>query len=81
MSKIDRSDINNRAKTLDIFNIQRRYLCSWSNISAIIIDGHSDLYNGNKSDGYDFLSFLRIFFSPAELGGDSSKTDLNVSVK
>jgi hypothetical protein len=53
---------------------------------VIIIDGHSDLYNGSndlddggdKSDGYDSLHNL---FFPAELDGDFSETDLSVDTE
>jgi hypothetical protein len=52
----------------------------------MIIDGHSDLHDGSndlddsgdESDGYDSL---RILFSPAELDGDFSETDLGVDIK
>ena len=86
MPKIGRPGINNRAETSGMLNIQRRHLCNWLNTSAIIIDDHNNSHdgnndlddNGNKNDGHDSL---RNFFSPAELDGDSSKTDLNVDTE
>jgi hypothetical protein len=69
-----------------MLNIQYRHLYSWSNISAIIIDGHNDSHNGsndldnnsNKSDDHDSL---RTLFFPAKLGGNSLETDLGVDIK
>jgi hypothetical protein len=55
----------------------------------MIIDGHSDPHDGSndlddsgdESDGHDSLPSLRTLFSPAELGGDSPETDLDVGTE
>jgi hypothetical protein len=52
----------------------------------MIIDSYSDLYNGSNDlddsgDKNDSHDSLRTLFSPAELGGNSPETNLNVDTE